>query len=67
MVWPAWLGAKIWIWLAHRVTTGPGVFYFWKRWRRHPKFWFWFAAINAVSLASLLALFFWFDHAWARR
>jgi hypothetical protein len=66
VVWPAWLGtklfiAKAWIWLAHRATTGPGVFYFWKRWRTHPRFWFWFAAINVVSIASLFALFMWVD------
>ena len=67
MLWPAWLGTKlfitkVWVWLAHRVTIGPGTFYFWKRWRRHPHFWWWFALINVVSIATLIALFIWVDH-----
>ena len=51
------------MWLAHRATTTPGVFYFWKRWRKHPRFWWWFALINVVSLATLFGLFYWVDHA----
>ena len=67
MLWPVALWAairvKVYVWLAHRATTTPGVFYFWKRWRKHPRFWWWFALINAVSLATLFGLFCWVDHA----
>ena len=66
VLWPVWLGTKsfitkVWVWLAHRATTGPGIVYFWRRWRKHPRFWLWFILINIVSIASLFALFIWVD------
>ena len=61
MFWPSWLWigsrTKLSWWLANRLATWTGLFYFWKRFRSHRLFWFWTITINIVSLAALMLLF----------
>ena len=63
MVWPAWLSLatpmKFSLWLANRIATWTGLFYFWKRFRSQRHFWVWLALINVVSLGGLCLVLFW--------
>lgn len=66
MIWPSWLWVgsrfKLSLWLANRLATWTGLFYFWKRFRSHRLFWLWVVMINIVSVSALVLLFFWLHH-----
>ncbi len=63
MLWPSWLWigtrAKFSLWLANRLTTWSGSFYFWRRFRSTQRVWLWLLIINVLSWGALALLFYW--------
>ncbi|MBI3996221.1 MAG: hypothetical protein HY352_01055 [Candidatus Omnitrophica bacterium] len=63
MLLPSWLWigtpVKVVLWLANRLATWTGSWYFWKRFKGRRRLWLWLLALNALSFTALGGVFYW--------